>query len=188
MSISSKIKRFALSFLIFLFGCKLLYGGQVLVYQGSGGAGPANAEYGYTTIGGTSISRDNYRRIEIIPDDDIDVTYGYFYGYDDNSDGYEEMQLGIYNAAGALQGSCSNLVTINSGTPQWWEFTWETPVSLTGSTTYYLQYHTTTLGYVTYYYDETGSNNRYGQASCGTMYLNSSARKNTMSIANYQAH
>lgn len=169
----------------------VLYAGQVVIFQGS--TSGVNQEYGYSTIGSSAISRDNYRRIPFTPTYDVTITYGYFYGNDTGvsgngtaGDGSQTMKLGIYNSGGTELG-CSNTIDV-SDSNTWNEMTFDPGVSLTASTTYYLCFHVPTLGFIDYHYDDLGGG-AYGQsADCGTMYSIASDRINTMTVANYNAH
>lgn len=176
----------------YIYAAQIAFGGQVIIFQGSGGGGEANAEYGYTTIGGTEASSPSERAICFDVADDITVSRAYMYGHDNSGSQTIEMAIYDYNPGSpgdptSQIGSCSNTVSM-SDTAAWNEVIFDPPIFLAGSAVYCLSEHNPTAGTMTYFYDETDDRNYFGQNSCGVSQAAYSARRATMTISNYDAH
>ena len=152
--------------------------------RSSSGGSSSQVILGNTTVGGTDYNSSQYRGLAITPAENVSITHGYYYGRGSGL----TVQLGIYNASTQAQvGSCSSTENLPA-TNGWVEVTWSTPVSLTSGTTYRLQNHSPSTGFLWYAADEVGGG-FYGasHAQCGTFYTSTSSRYPSMYVATYDA-
>ncbi len=152
------------------------------------GSLPPGTTYGYTTIGSSNTSAASFRGMDITPTADIDITHGWLYG-NDGVGGTETINIAIYVASTGVQvGTCSTTVGVLD-VDGWTEVTFSPAVSLSSGTTYRIQYHCPTNGFIRYYYDDIGTNRfGYGASQCGTMYTSASTRRPSLVVADYDAY
>jgi len=93
--------------------------------------------------------------------------------------------MSVWTTAGVQQESCSNTVAV-SDTVTWNEVIFSTPIVLTEGT--WALVYNLTGSLATYYYDETGTGNKYDSGACPTFPTTDSTRKATCTVADYDAH